>query len=119
MTRCPFCIELIKDGAYICKHCGRDFLPEFIEYYRPVLESHPELRANTDEAKKVLELSVKNLYLVALTQKKIDMDARLEELEKNNNTSQIDDEVFLRNAGLIFLVVMIIVTGVFYFLGYE
>ena len=72
MTRCPFCLELIKVGAYICKHCGRDFLPEFIDFYRPVLDEYPELRINTPEVVKDLEITVKQAYLLALTNANID-----------------------------------------------
>ncbi len=30
-TECPYCAELIKKKAKVCKHCGRDVIPKEIE----------------------------------------------------------------------------------------
>lgn len=30
-TECPFCAELIKKKAKVCKHCGRDVIPKEVE----------------------------------------------------------------------------------------
>jgi hypothetical protein len=31
LKQCPFCREFIKRGALVCKHCGREVLPELPE----------------------------------------------------------------------------------------
>ena len=28
IKKCPFCAEIVKLEAKVCKHCGRDFLPD-------------------------------------------------------------------------------------------
>lgn len=30
-TECPYCAELVKKKAKVCKHCGRDIVPKEIE----------------------------------------------------------------------------------------
>lgn len=30
-TECPYCAELIKKKAKVCKHCGRDVIPKEVE----------------------------------------------------------------------------------------
>ena len=52
-------------------------MPEFLNFYRPVLDENPELRKNTLEAKQKLELEVKNLYLVTIAKQKIEKDEKL------------------------------------------
>ena len=37
---CPFCAEVIKDGALVCKHCGRD-----LKVQKPLIEENQELIA--------------------------------------------------------------------------
>lgn len=31
MVKCPYCLELIKKGARICKHCGRTIQTEAVD----------------------------------------------------------------------------------------
>jgi hypothetical protein len=28
LRRCPFCAELVRSEAIVCKHCGRDIQPK-------------------------------------------------------------------------------------------
>jgi len=58
---CPFCLENIRKGAFICKYCKREIDPDLIPFYREVLETNPELRKNTESIKQKLQSEV-NLF---------------------------------------------------------
>ncbi len=70
MIRCPFCLEFIKEGAYVCRYCGRDIRPEYLFLYRTVLETHPELRQNSVGAKRELERVLDDYYAKYLIDEK-------------------------------------------------
>jgi hypothetical protein len=99
MARCPFCLEWIKDGAFLCKHCGREFLPEFLNFYRPILDEKPELRENNIEIRKQLDFEVKNAYLVFLTKLEIKRKEAKEqdEIQRQKNIDLAKKQEILRN----------------------
>jgi hypothetical protein len=66
MTRCPFCLGFIKKGAYICRHCNRELIPEYLSLYRAVLEKYPEYRNNSKESKIELENALRDHYQMNL-----------------------------------------------------
>lgn len=73
---CPFCLENIQKGAFVCKHCRRELEPEFLHLYREVLEKNPELGKNTVKNKRELEIQVKHAYLNEIVKMKIEEDER-------------------------------------------
>ena len=87
MTRCPFCLGFIQKGAYICRHCNRELIPEYLFLYRTVLEKYPEYRDSSDESKEKLEVALKNhhkRYLLVQEQKKAE--------EEKNITANLERE---------------------------
>jgi len=81
LIECPFCLENIQKGAFVCKHCGRELEPEFLHLYRKVLEEKPELRKNTEKSKRELEVQIRHAYLNEIMQMKLEAEKQ-KEIEK-------------------------------------
>lgn len=95
LTECPFCLEKIQNGAFICKHCARELEPEFNIFYRKVLEEKPELRNNSEKTREKLKQEVKKAYLLFVAEEKIRAEKLKREsdaLEKSQNETYAQEQ---------------------------
>ena len=79
---CPFCLENIRKGAFICKYCRREIDPDLIPFYRAILEANPELRKNTESIKQKLKAEVDLFYKKHLSEENRKALLKLQEDEE-------------------------------------